>query len=59
MPEDPEDQDDDEFTTVFSVQFSDDDNVFATLDFLGWNWTIVPDGETSACSYGIPDYLMN
>lgn len=59
MPEE-NDPEDDEFITAFSVQFSDDDNIFATLDFLEWNWSIIHEKDgTHMVKYGIPDYLMN
>ena len=58
MPEE-NDPEDDEFITAFSVLFSSDDNAFATLDFLEWDWHIVKQSDGNMVSYGIPDYLMN
>lgn len=51
------DEDDNEFITVISVQFSDDENTFGTLDFLGWNWEILETEEL--VSYGVPEQLAN
>lgn len=59
MPEDPE-LPDDEFITSFSVQFSGDDNTFATLDFLEWDWSVIKDEDGQhSVRYGIPEYSMN